>query len=350
MSATVTTRLRASHLATSVASYEPSASARRIDIQALRRAARISQVELAIRAQISRPRLSAAEHFYLHLSQSELERLQSVLTRETGRRAADIRAALGSSNDEDTHETAGISWSAECLNPATATADFTSLELAMGLVREWQLRDLPLLGYERMLNEVKAAIEREVPGWAPSVLKVAEKIRVAQERYFAWLKKRKDDYDIDAHLWFRDGLYRRGAKQWHAYLVAMLKGKQPATRQTLNDAKPTGRVSVAVLPAGGKPNGKAAVATADDDSRYTIDLVDEYGRPKRVNLQEHLSKYLQGAQWQKCWRDKVRFTGFAHVKLTPEELKVCGRSLFEFAQWLEWGEVRLADPDFQKDL
>ncbi len=105
--------------------------------------------------------------------------------------------------------------------------------------------------------------------------------------------------------------------------------------------------SPVIATARGKANGKAAAATGDD-SRYTIDLVDEYGRRMRVNLQQHLAKYTQDAEWQDCWRDKAKVVGHAHVKLTSEELKVCGRTLFEFAQWLEWGEVKLPDPELQE--
>ena len=226
MSTGTTTRLKTLRQATDVANCDHSAGARKVDIHALRRAARMGQVELAIRTGISRPRLSAAENGYLQLSDVELDRVNRVLIREQDRRAAQLREALPGSG-EGSSGTDENSCPLPQEIPATPTADFTSVDLAMGLVREWQLRDIPILGYERMVDEVKAAIEREVPGWAPSLVKVAEKIRVVQERYFRWVNARKDDYLIYAHLWFRQRLYRCRGKQWNAYLAAMLKGKQP---------------------------------------------------------------------------------------------------------------------------
>lgn len=65
-----------------------------IEIGTLRRAARISQVELSERARISRPRLSAAECNYIKLTPAELLRIHQVITGEPERRAERIRAAL----------------------------------------------------------------------------------------------------------------------------------------------------------------------------------------------------------------------------------------------------------------
>ena len=64
-----------------------------VDVHKMRRAARMSQVELARRTRISRPRLSAAENGYLELTQNELRAIQSVITEEPARRASKIREA-----------------------------------------------------------------------------------------------------------------------------------------------------------------------------------------------------------------------------------------------------------------
>lgn len=65
-----------------------------IDIGTARRAARISQVELAQRTRISRPRLSAAERSYITLTPDELERIRHVISAEPRRRAEKIRAVM----------------------------------------------------------------------------------------------------------------------------------------------------------------------------------------------------------------------------------------------------------------
>jgi len=65
-----------------------------VDVQKIRRAARMSQVELSKRTQISRPRLSAAENGYLELTQDELRSIQSVIAEEPRRCADKIREAL----------------------------------------------------------------------------------------------------------------------------------------------------------------------------------------------------------------------------------------------------------------
>ncbi len=65
-----------------------------MDLHRLRRAARMSQTELAVRAGISRPRLSAAENGYLQLTEAELMRVRSVVSAEPERRATRIRQAL----------------------------------------------------------------------------------------------------------------------------------------------------------------------------------------------------------------------------------------------------------------
>lgn len=65
-----------------------------IDIGMARRAARISQVELAHRTPISRPRLSAAERGYITLMPAELERIRQVIAGEPRRRAEKIKAAM----------------------------------------------------------------------------------------------------------------------------------------------------------------------------------------------------------------------------------------------------------------
>jgi len=64
------------------------------DLQNIRRAARISQVELSRRAEISRPRLSAAENGYLELTTDELRRIHAVVSEEPSRRAERIRQAF----------------------------------------------------------------------------------------------------------------------------------------------------------------------------------------------------------------------------------------------------------------
>lgn len=64
------------------------------DLPKIRRAARISQVELSRRAQISRPRLSAAENGYLELTTNELRRIEAVVSEEPSRRADRIRQAF----------------------------------------------------------------------------------------------------------------------------------------------------------------------------------------------------------------------------------------------------------------
>ena len=68
-----------------------------MDVGRVRRAARISQVELSKRTQISRPRLSAAENGYLELSADELARIRAVVSEEPTRRADQIRGAFASS-------------------------------------------------------------------------------------------------------------------------------------------------------------------------------------------------------------------------------------------------------------
>jgi len=65
-----------------------------MDILTIRRAARMGQVELSQRAQISRPRLSAAENGYITLSESEIERIQAVIREEPYRRAQKIHDVL----------------------------------------------------------------------------------------------------------------------------------------------------------------------------------------------------------------------------------------------------------------
>jgi transcriptional regulator with XRE-family HTH domain len=65
-----------------------------IDIGAVRRAARISQVELSRRARISRPRLSVAERGYITLTPEELRRISQVIAGEPSRRAEKIREAM----------------------------------------------------------------------------------------------------------------------------------------------------------------------------------------------------------------------------------------------------------------
>ncbi len=65
-----------------------------VDVQKIRRAARMSQVELARRTRISRPRLSAAENGYLELRDEELAVIQAVIAGEPTRRASKIREAL----------------------------------------------------------------------------------------------------------------------------------------------------------------------------------------------------------------------------------------------------------------
>ena len=65
-----------------------------IDIGTVRRAARISQVELSRLAHISRPRLSAAERNYITLTPEELRRISRVIAGEPSRRAEKIREAM----------------------------------------------------------------------------------------------------------------------------------------------------------------------------------------------------------------------------------------------------------------
>lgn len=229
MNTAATTRLERLRRATVVAGPSQTTERSMLDLHSLRRASGMSQADLARRAQISRQRLSAVELGCMQLSVSELLRVQAVLLRVVNSRSAAIHKLLAAS-EGSLPEVDGESGSILPGIPVTATAenafcsDFTSLELAMGLVREWQLRNHPTLG---MLEEVEAAIDREVPGWAPSRLQVAEKLRVAQERYFRWLHKRQDDYIIKGRLWFRDGLYRSGVRDWNAYLAALLRGEKP---------------------------------------------------------------------------------------------------------------------------
>jgi len=65
-----------------------------VDVQKIRRAARMPQVELARRARISRPRLSAAERGYLELTDQEIAAIQQIVTQEPERRAKQIREVL----------------------------------------------------------------------------------------------------------------------------------------------------------------------------------------------------------------------------------------------------------------
>jgi transcriptional regulator with XRE-family HTH domain len=65
-----------------------------MDLHRVRREARMSQTELAVRAGISRPRLSAAENGYIRLTEAELMRVRTVVAAEPQRRATRIRQAL----------------------------------------------------------------------------------------------------------------------------------------------------------------------------------------------------------------------------------------------------------------
>ena len=66
-----------------------------IDIRQLRKAARLTQIELAQQTGISRVRLSLAECDYVKLSHKELDLIQKVIAREPRRRQARIRAIAG---------------------------------------------------------------------------------------------------------------------------------------------------------------------------------------------------------------------------------------------------------------
>lgn len=65
-----------------------------LDLSQIRRAARVSQVELAALTGIARTRLSAAERGYITLTEAEVGAIRRVIAGEPQRRARRIKEAL----------------------------------------------------------------------------------------------------------------------------------------------------------------------------------------------------------------------------------------------------------------
>ena len=65
-----------------------------MEIKELRKAARVSQVEIAVKAGIHRARLSAAECGYIQLTPSEEHKIRHAITEAANRQVESVRNAL----------------------------------------------------------------------------------------------------------------------------------------------------------------------------------------------------------------------------------------------------------------
>jgi hypothetical protein len=204
------------HLATDVAKYEDGFAVQAIDLHTLRRAAKMSQVELARRALISRPRLSAAENNYIQLEQDELLRVISVLAEEPSRRAAQIRELIAQAPGQKSR-LAPHSGLAGTPENATATAELDlprSFEMYGSKLVQHLKKLMPVPAAEAVAGLATEAVEHEVRTFGLTPQQAYEKIKKAQTVLSKSPTIKRGFIPVRPIAWYRDRRFAEDPKSW----------------------------------------------------------------------------------------------------------------------------------------